>query len=510
MWIELWLVRQLGFHEWSLRLFPFVCSVASILLFRHVTREICQSLPCVRQHPCKLSTGGSQTGANGSGEASLAKVAELFSVAIFSVSYYPLRHGVEAKQYASDLLVSLTLFALALAWLKAPQRVGVLWLLAAATPVALGLSHPAVFVVGAIGLSVFASIWRCRTRRVWFAFLGLSTSILLSFGLLYFISTEPQFAAASDEGIMRSYWARSFPPVTQVTSFAVWFANIHLGQLFAYPAGGAHAGAGAVPFVLFVTGATVFLRTGDRLTLFLSLTPFTLNIVAAAMHRYPYGGYARISQHLAPTICLLAGVGAARVALWFQQARARRVQLAFAGGLAAFAAGLMVQDLVQPYRSEHDRRVREFARWFWQDNAIDAELVCALTDMRQTFFRHTYLWRGIAQYLCNQRIYSPNRRVAGKVPDWDAISADHPLRCVVFSRPGLSRDEAAFDKWFEDLRARFSWAGYEQNNFYKPHEHGPDIERIEVYEFVPKNHEAIGANHQRFEPLLRSTGQRAN
>jgi hypothetical protein len=30
------------------------------------------------------------------------------------------------------------------------------------------------------------------------------------------------------------------------------------------------------------------------------------------------------------------------------------------------------------------------------------------------------------------------------------------------------------------------WIGYEKNEFHKPHDHGPDIERIEVFEFVQR------------------------
>src|SRR5207248_1644961 len=45
----------------------------------------------------------------------------------------------------------------------------------------------------------------------------------------------------------------------------------------------------------------------------LLLAPFGLNFVAALLGSYPYGGCCRLSQHLAPTICLLAGVGAAHL-----------------------------------------------------------------------------------------------------------------------------------------------------------------------------------------------------
>ena len=64
-------------------------------------------------------------------------------MAIFAVSFHPIRHAAEVKPYASDLLVALVLLALALDWRRTPDRTLWLWLLVAFVPVALALSHPA-------------------------------------------------------------------------------------------------------------------------------------------------------------------------------------------------------------------------------------------------------------------------------------------------------------------------------------------------------------------------------
>jgi hypothetical protein len=215
------------------------------------------------------------------------------------------------------------------------------------------------------------------------------------------------------------------------------------------------------------------------------LAPFALTMAAAAMRRYPYGGFARTAQHVAPVICLMAGVGLARLVSYLRNSAVRRCVV---GGvvacLAALGVGGAARDIMRPYRTEHDRDVRDFARRFWTTAAADAELACAYTDLKQGFFRTTYLWRGIAQYLCNQRIYSPPGRVAGQPPRWDAVSERRPLRCVVFSRPGLSRDQQAFDDWLRAMRQRFRLARVDRFDFDKLHDHGPpDRERIEVYEF---------------------------
>ena len=79
LWIELTAVRLLGFSEWSLRLFPALCGLASVLLFRHVAARLLRGLALV------------------------------LAVGIFATAFYPIRHAAEVKPYASDLFSALSL-----------------------------------------------------------------------------------------------------------------------------------------------------------------------------------------------------------------------------------------------------------------------------------------------------------------------------------------------------------------------------------------------------------------
>ncbi len=88
LWAELTLVKLLGFSEWSLRLFPLACAVASVVLFRQVAKCVVRGVPL------------------------------LLAVAIFAVSYHPIRHAADAKPYASDLLAALALLWAAVGWLQ--------------------------------------------------------------------------------------------------------------------------------------------------------------------------------------------------------------------------------------------------------------------------------------------------------------------------------------------------------------------------------------------------------
>src|SRR5262249_58846669 len=80
--------------------------------------------------------------------------------------------------------------------------------------------------------------------------------------------------------------------------------------------------------------------------------------------RYPYGGSARVAQHLAPSICLLAGAGAAallRRACPSRIARRRGEVLALCL-LAAIGFAGMFRDVRKPYKTEGDERARPAVR----------------------------------------------------------------------------------------------------------------------------------------------------
>ena len=135
LWAELAVVKLLGFSEWSLRLFPLACSVASVPLFRyaagrvvrgvslapggrHLRRVVSPDPPCGRRQALCLRPAGGR-GRPGS----------------------------------------------ALDWLRRPERVGRLWTLAVIAPVVLGLSHPSVFVVGGVIVGLAPAVVRGRAAE---------------------------------------------------------------------------------------------------------------------------------------------------------------------------------------------------------------------------------------------------------------------------------------------------------------------------------------------------------
>lgn len=158
-------------------------------------------------------------------------------------------------------------------------------------------------------------------------------------------------------------------------------------------------------------------------------------------------------------------------------------------GMTLMAGGMIVRDVTHPYKSGTTLRAREFARWFWFDLAHDGELVCLKTDWPdEELSPGTFEWGWSALYLCNQRIYSP-RHARGEPPRWDRVSADWPLRCVLFRSAKQERGSRALARWREQMETRYRLVAHDTYPVpaYDKSDRAPlDIDHIEVFKFVPR------------------------
>ncbi len=114
LWGQLTVVKLLGFSEYTLRLVPLVCSIASLFLFRRLAGLL------------------------------LRGTALLAAFGIFAVAYPPIRYTAEAKPYGCDLFLALLMLcAVGPAGCAVRARTGWLWGLAALIAPAVGFSYPA-------------------------------------------------------------------------------------------------------------------------------------------------------------------------------------------------------------------------------------------------------------------------------------------------------------------------------------------------------------------------------
>jgi hypothetical protein len=423
--LEWIIVHIYGFSEPSLRLIPVLCAIASVPLFHFLARKVLGRGTC----------------------------ATLLAVALFAVSEPPIRYAAEVKPYSADLLASLVVLSLTVTWLQTPGRVRQLWALAAIMPLVVTTSLPSVFLIGTIAVVGACEVFSRWGTRPLTAYIGFLASAALAIAGM--AAVRQYHASPADRNYLIDFWAGAFPPSwNDPSALAGWLLRAHTGPLFAYP-----LGANRLPwlttliFGCFIVGIVLLGRRNPRVVVLFAL-PFPLGIVAAALRRYPYGMSARVAQFLVPSTLLLASAGLAWLCARLRPSiLARWATPALAVALVGIGLCRLGRDLGNPCRTPWDRTSREFARWFWNELAADAELVCVRTDLGIAFRPGQWAYDGADQYLCFQRIYS-RRHQQKRPPRWDAVSRTRPLRCVLFNR--MPSEVPAFLNWIETHRSRYT------------------------------------------------------
>jgi Dolichyl-phosphate-mannose-protein mannosyltransferase len=458
LWMERGAVRLLGFSELVLRLVPFIVAVASLFVFRRTASRL------------------------------LSGAALLLAVAVFAVSYPCVRYAAEAKPYGTDLFVSLVILGLTVEWL-ARRESRWLWGLACLMPLAVGISYPAIFTAGGLSLVVGACLWRERgTRPEWRAWICWTLALVASFGVWF--STSGHVQAQAEDGFMTSYWDRNFPPVTQPWKLPLWILQTHASDFLAYPVGGPNWGS-TLSLLFVLAGLWRLARQGNRIGLGLCLAPAGLQFLAAAMHKYPYGGHVKFSQYLAPQICCLVALGIVQTLEWCS-ARGfswRRGLACSCAVLAAIGVVIGVRDVARPYKTASDYRSRAFAESFWFSTSRSEEVACLKTDLGLDFVpeQHRDLsWA--AQYLCNRAIEVSRYHLPR--PDFNRVSRERPLRCVLYRESRFPFEQARFDRWLVEMQERYELVGHESVSLPRCRQDDRTliaVELVESYKFVPRN-----------------------
>lgn len=430
-----------GFGELALRFVPAAAGVLALFVFARIAR------------------------------LALAGWPRVLAVATLAASYYPTRHAVEVKPYSTDLFVALVLLWLALEHARAPERRRFAWAFALALPVSLWCSFPAAFVAGGLLLALAPRALRGIGR--WPFAVG-GALLLASFAALRSLVLGAQM---SHEQYLFELWSHTFPPWREPLELLRWLFETNAGRMMAHPAGGSGGGS-VLTLALVVLGAVLLWRSQKRMLLGMLLAPFALNLVAAGMHAYPYGGSARWMLHLAPAICLLFAVGLAWCVRASSTARTGRAVVVALSMLAALGVFTTARAAIKPYKNLHDLEARAFARWYWSDRGDGAVRLDLATDLGWNLFP-TFPEGAPAQYLCNLVI------VRGAAPDPEqtlvAAREGRPLR-ITFAHPRDDElDPATRSAWLASMEA----CGFELLSevvFDLPRRKGASIERYERIE----------------------------
>jgi hypothetical protein len=452
LWAELSFVKLAGFSEWSLRLFPTLCAIAGLFVFRHLAGRLMKGMPL------------------------------LMGVAIVAVSLNPIRHGGEAKPYAVDFLASTVLLALLVEWWRRPGRATWLWVLAGSTPIVMGFSLPSVFVLGGISLAILGRVGKGREPGLVAAYLAFNLAIVGGVGAT--LALNRGAGSVEIKAYMDHYWSAMFPPLSDPVGLVSWLVRAHTGHLFAYPAGGAN-GASLVTCGLAVAGWVDLRRRGRGTIALASVAPLGLALLASALRIYPYGESERLMQFEGPMICLLSGYGLAwSIGRFRYSGSYRKVAVFSLVGFGLIGLGSIVVDLVHPCKTPGDLRAREFARWFWTEAGRNAELACARVDLGLDFEGGSPHYGRSADYLTYQKIYSTRHR-QGRPLDWSGLTEGHPLRCVLSD--GVPDDLSLFEPWMRRMARHYRLARvvtYRVNSGLAPKSVSYEDKYV-VLEFVP-------------------------
>jgi hypothetical protein len=331
LWVEKAVYEWAGPSALCLRLLPLLAGVAGLVLFWGLARR------CLPVAAATLAAG------------------------FLAVSRSPIELSANVKPYALDLFFSVVLLWLAVAYLRRPGRTALLAGLALLIPFAVGCSYPVVFVAGAVSLVLLPVVWRQGppAARAWFVAFNLL--LVGTFVAHLLLVGREEYAGARGEDLaayMKGFWRYGFPHGGPFLVLG-WFVHVHVGSTFSNPV--EFNGGGLVGLVLCLLGAFHLRRQGQGSLVLLCVLPYALHLLAAILHRYPYGAHARLQQHLLPCFCLLAGTGLAYLVEYLAAAVGGRLRWLTAVAAGLFLVGVCgaVADVRRPY---HDDGAHQAAR----------------------------------------------------------------------------------------------------------------------------------------------------
>ena len=326
LWLQKIVTQIFGDSEYALRLVPLLAGCAALWLLYLLVRRL-PALP------------------------------GLMALTLFAFSSPLIFYTSEAKQYICDVLVALSLLTLFFHLSERDYQRRDYFLLAFGGAIAIWFSHPAIFMLAALGIILFFQTLRQKPALVWTLLTG--GLWLGSFALFYIF-----FARRSvNADVLRVYWGDAFLPLT--ARAAPWLASAFENSF--------RDSAGlAIPFfvgaLLALIGFIGLLRRDKTLALILTL-PIFFALLASAFHAYPFAG--RMLLFLTPAYFLLWGYGLETLASFLRIPESFWVRGLLAACLIFFAARVSLPLFVAPKYQEHIRPTMEYLR----DARKDGDLI---------------------------------------------------------------------------------------------------------------------------------------
>ena len=263
-------VQALGTSSYALRLFPLLSAVVSLLLFRKVAKL------CITATAAPLALG------------------------LFALSEPLIYYASEVKQYSSDVLITLILYCAAMSLKSDRLTASRTACLGLAGAVAIWFSHPAVFILAGIGISLVALRLAEKDWSAVRRLMAICSLWGLSIATAYVLSLRH----LAGNRYLLDWWSNYFLPFPPSSASELTWPVWSFFEVFQNPARFVLPGLAA--FAFLAGCYWMFLREKRALLLLLSPMPFA--ILASILHLYPLGS--RLLLYAVPTLVLLVAVGA--------------------------------------------------------------------------------------------------------------------------------------------------------------------------------------------------------
>ncbi len=365
----------LGRNELVLRLFPFLAGLASLWLFALLLK----------------GTTRNQAGL-------------LITLAAFAVNPQLVYYASESKQYMVDVAVALASLLLALPVFRPRPNNRDFVVLGAAGILGMWFSHPALFVLAGIGLTLFIQALGRRDFKSLRPIILTGSAWAVNFAALYLINLRQ----LQGNSFFKEYWAGAFPPSPPWSDLG-WYVDFlreSVHQQFDIPY------AFPVVCLCLVAGWYALWRERHPLALTIGLTSL-FTFLAAVFKLYPVQG--RLALFLLPLGILLLGKAVDLVHTAFSGNR-------IAGNFVTIALGLLIlaqpfitsaQYFITPKYYEHIRPYMDYLSAMRK--ADDAFFVTYWAEPAFRFYAPFYKLKDV-QYATSQREdYSKPEQLAARI-----------------------------------------------------------------------------------------------
>jgi hypothetical protein len=279
------LITLFGNFDYIIRLYPLFCGLAAVIAFYFLART------------------------------TVSPIALPIAVFLFAVSDTLIIYSSDFKQYSSDVFIAICLLWIGVTW----AQLNLTWkrttLLALLGIIIVWFSHPAIFILAAIG-----SYWGLQSlyQRQW-----RQVGMLMVVAITWLISAVTMYWFVSNGGIDSSpigkwlivFWdeaLHAFMPNPLTEAGQRWLVE-KLITMFNYPANlGQNVTTIYIPALLFIFGCLTLL-VKNRQLLYFAIVLITLPLVLSYFQAYPFAD--RLILFLLPIFYLIIAEAIAQIRL---------------------------------------------------------------------------------------------------------------------------------------------------------------------------------------------------